>query len=89
MRDEQLDPQLPDIVAIHGINGDLYDTWTHENGNLWLRDFLPKHITGVRVFSFGYDARVAFTKGIATLDSFAKSLLDHLARYRTRKVCFE
>jgi len=85
LRDDQLDPQLPDIVAIHGINGDPYETWRHENGRLWLRDFLPKHIPRVRVFSFGYDAQVAFTTSTADLQSFAKSLLGHLGRYRTGK----
>jgi len=82
---EQLDPGLPDIVAIHGINGDPFKTWTHENGALWLQDFLPKEFTGLRVFSFGYDAQVAFTTSTATPDDFAKSLLGYLQMYRTGK----
>lgn len=84
--DDQLDPQVPDIVAIHGINGDLYETWTHENGCFWLRDLLPRHFTKARVFSFGYDAQVAFTTSTADLRSFAQSLLGHLGRYRTGNV---
>jgi hypothetical protein len=46
-----------DIVAVHGITGDAYDTWTHDNGNFWLRDLIPKDLPGVRVFSYGYPRR--------------------------------
>lgn len=76
--DDQTDPRFPDIVAIHGIGGDAYKTWTHENGTLWLRDILPKSIKGARVFSFGYDAEVVLTKSQAELDGFARSLLNKL-----------
>lgn len=51
------DPSVPDIVAIHGLMGDVYKTWTHENGKFWLRDFLPEGLEGkVRIFTFGYEA---------------------------------
>ncbi|KAI9774712.1 MAG: hypothetical protein M1839_001673 [Geoglossum umbratile] len=33
---------LLDIVALHGITGDAYNTWTHENGKFWLQDFDQK-----------------------------------------------
>ncbi|KAF2469566.1 uncharacterized protein BDR25DRAFT_343591 [Lindgomyces ingoldianus] len=67
-----------DIVAIHGIGGDAYRTWTASNGALWLSDFLPKDIENVRVFSFGYDARVWPTRAKGTVESFARSLLNDL-----------
>jgi len=65
-------------VAIHGIGGDAYRTWMASNGALWLRDFLSKDIENVRVFSFGYDARVWPTKAKGTVESFARSLLNDL-----------
>lgn len=85
--DDQTDPRFPDIVAIHGIGGDAYKTWTHENGTLWLRDILPKSIKGARVFSFGYDAEVVLTKCQAELDDFARSLLNKLRVERDHDVC--
>ncbi|PMD63251.1 uncharacterized protein K444DRAFT_556820, partial [Hyaloscypha bicolor E] len=81
----QIDERSPDIVAIHGICGDPLKTWTHESGALWLRDFLPKDINGVRVFSFGYDAEVALTKSLATIDTFARSLLNNIKLERDGK----
>jgi hypothetical protein len=74
-----------DIVALHGITGDAYDTWTHENGTFWLRDFLPKEFPGARIFSFGYPAEVFCTLGTGDLDSFARSLLEDLKCERRRK----
>lgn len=74
-----------DIVALHGICGDAYDTWTHENGKFWLRDFIPKEFPGARIFSFGYPAEVFCSLGTGHLDSFARSLLESLKCERRRK----
>ena len=75
-----------DIVALHGINGDAYKTWTHENGKFWLRDFVPTEFSGARVFSFGYPAEVFFSLGKDNLDSYARSLLEDLKRERRKEV---
>lgn len=76
-----------DIIAVHGITGDAYDTWT-EGEKLWLRDFLPKDLPGARIFSFGYPAEVCFSLSTGKLDSFARSLLEGLKRERRREeVC--
>lgn len=75
-----------DIVALHGINGDAYKTWTHENGKFWLQDFLPKEFPGARVFSFGYPAKVVLSLGTENLESYARSLLEHLKRERQTEV---
>ena len=75
---------LVDVVAVHGITGDAYKTWTHENGNLWLRDLIPKDLPGVRVFSYGYPAEVFCTFGVGTLDIYARSLLEGLKRERRK-----
>ncbi|OBT71259.1 hypothetical protein VF21_09923 [Pseudogymnoascus sp. 05NY08] len=82
---DQIDERFPDIIAIHGICGDPLKTWTHESGALWLRDFLPKDINGARVFSFGYDSEVALTRSLATLDDFARSLLNKIKLERDGK----
>jgi hypothetical protein len=73
-----------DIVAIHGITGDAFKTWTHENGTNWLRDFLPNAFPGVRIFSFGYPAEVFWSRSDGDIDSFARSLLEGLKHARRR-----
>lgn len=72
----------PDVIAVHGLNGDAYGTWTHENKKLWLRDFLPTKLPNARVFTFGYSSEVAFTKSRGKVDEFARSLLNALKRMR-------
>ncbi|KFZ03761.1 hypothetical protein V502_10684 [Pseudogymnoascus sp. VKM F-4520 (FW-2644)] len=85
-----LTSQSPDIIAIHGINGDAYRTWTDAStGKLWLRDFLPGQVPGARIFSFGYPSEVAFTKSKGDIKDFARSLLASLkaARVGERLQC--
>jgi hypothetical protein len=76
----------PDIVAIHGLNGDPYETWTHENGRLWLRDFLPSSLPTSRVYTFGYSSEVAFTKSRGSVDQYARILLNELNLARHAEV---
>lgn len=64
-----------DIIAVHGLNGDAYTTWQHQNGTLWLRDLLPGSLPGCRVFTYGYDAQVAFSTSFAAVQSYARQLL--------------
>ncbi|KAK6332009.1 hypothetical protein TWF718_002547 [Orbilia javanica] len=63
-----------DIVAMHGLNGDIYRTWT-KSGNYWLRDQLPKSLPGARIFSYGYPSNLMFSKSVAEIDDFARHLL--------------
>jgi hypothetical protein len=84
--DELLDPRIPDIIAVHGIDGNAWKTWEHSNGKLWLKDFLPKHVPGSRIYSFGYRAEVAFTRGRGDLKGFARSLLEGLNGIRYDEV---
>lgn len=58
------------IIAVHGlgprdkdVSAHAWDTWRSPagpEGRLWIRDDLPKHIPGARVFLFEYDATLAF-----------------------------
>jgi hypothetical protein len=76
----------PDIVAVHGLNGDPYATWTHDNDMLWLRDFVPASLPTCRVFTFGYSSEVAFTRSRTSIDDFARSLLNGVDRVRREQV---
>jgi len=72
-----------DIVAIHGITGDAHETWTHANGKLWLRDFVPQNLPGARVFTFGYPADIFRSMDTGGgLDSWARQLLEGLVNVR-------
>ena len=67
------------IVAVHGLGGHPYDTWTEEkSGKMWLRDFLPSQVPRTRIMSYGYDSLVAFSKSELELGDVAADLLDRL-----------
>ena len=67
------------IVAVHGLGGHLYDTWTEEkSGKMWLRDFLPSQVPHTRIMSYGYDSLVAFSKSELELGDVAADLLNRL-----------
>lgn len=72
-----------DVVAVHGLQGDAYKTWEHDNGSLWLRDFLPADIPHARIMTFGYDSTVAFSKSVARIEDKALELLNHLSAKRS------
>ncbi|KAL6717647.1 hypothetical protein ACLMJK_005562 [Lecanora helva] len=58
-----------DIVAVHGLNGDAYSTWTSDKGNVcWLshQDLLPKYVPNARVLTYGYNANVIPMRGRTT-----------------------
>lgn len=72
-----------DVVAVHGLQGDAFKTWEHDNGSLWLRDFLPADIRTARIMTFGYDSTVAFSKSVARIEDKALELLNHLSAKRS------
>lgn len=63
---------------MHGLNGDAYTSWEHENGTLWLRDLLPSTIPGARIFTYGYPAQLFFSKSTAGLRDYSQRLLSSL-----------
>lgn len=50
-------PDKSSLVAVHGLDGHRENTWTAENGVLWLRDHLPGVLPNARIFTYGYDGR--------------------------------
>ncbi|KAH7175932.1 Alpha/Beta hydrolase protein [Dactylonectria macrodidyma] len=100
LAERQPDPSEPetypvDIIAVHGLNGDAYSTWTHSStGVLWLRDFLPSFLPGCRVYTYGYPSKLFCKVSHACVEDFGRGLLasvrDHLedSPTGTRRIIF-
>ena len=73
--------RVSSIVAVHGLGGHPYKTWT-EGQKLWLRDFLPKAVPDARVLTFGYNSSIAFGGTASRIDDFATTLLERLLQKR-------
>ena len=76
---EKSQAKTVDVVAVHGIMGHPFETWKHENGKLWLRDFLATDLPFARIMTFGYDSAVAFSKGVGNIEDNARFLLNQLS----------
>jgi hypothetical protein len=74
---------------VHGLGGHWLQTWQHDNGQVWLRDFLPGQLrqadVRARIMSFGYNANTTFTKAVGGISDQAMMLLDRLEGRRMRK----
>jgi hypothetical protein len=45
------------VVAVNDLCGHAYESWiTHDTGKMWLKDFLPDDVKGIRIMSYGYNA---------------------------------
>ncbi len=81
-------PYALDIVSVHGLGGDAYRTWQHRNGFNWL-EHIHEELPGARVYTYGYDSGVAFSRGAGTLSDFARHLLALVRLTRkTEEVCW-
>jgi len=73
-----------DIVAIHGLDGHIEQSWTADNGILWLRDLLPEQVPQARILTYGYDAYTRGRDQLAdeSVHDLAKDLVSSLATER-------
>ena len=60
---------------MHGLCGDRRASWSDDDGNFWLQDYLPTTLAHARVSTYGYELS---EEGIsaAEIDEKAKELLD-------------
>lgn len=70
-----------DIVAVHGLDGHREETWTTEDGILWLCDLLPSDLPNARILMYEYDADTRSQECVSTqtirqhADGLAKALI--------------
>ncbi|KAF8518679.1 hypothetical protein BU17DRAFT_66307 [Hysterangium stoloniferum] len=78
------DSPTVDIVAVHGLDGDREKSWTADNGNCWLRDFLLDHVPQARILTYGYDAYTRYRNKLSEqfLHDVGGDLVEKLAMFR-------
>ena len=76
---------LSSIVAVHGLGGDSFSTWTHKNGVNWLRDLLKDCVPTARIITYGYRAGLATEARTGRSSTIAQDLLSELQDIRADK----
>ena len=47
------------VVAVTGLPGHAFESWrNHESNRMWLQDFLPDNIKGIRIMTYGYNTEL-------------------------------
>ncbi|KAK4032074.1 Alpha/Beta hydrolase protein [Parachaetomium inaequale] len=68
-----------DVVAVHGLNGDCFLTWTSGSSKAekatWLNDHLLYKLPRTRVMTFGYNASIVGNTSVAGIRDNARKLL--------------
>ncbi|KAE8381533.1 lipa and NB-ARC domain protein [Aspergillus bertholletiae] len=79
------EPPKIDFVFVHGLNprgrvDHAFETWRHQNGTFWPRDYLPQDIPQARVFVYGYNSYVTNPQVMsnASVKDHANTLLNLL-----------
>jgi hypothetical protein len=54
----KLNGALYSVVTVVGLGGHAFGTWrSRKTGEMWLKDFLPRDVKRIRIFSYGYDSQ--------------------------------
>ncbi|KAH6673367.1 hypothetical protein B0J14DRAFT_540799 [Halenospora varia] len=74
-----------DIVAVHGLFGQGFDSWTGGKEQIWLKDMLPRKLPDARIMAFAYDHNSTTRKSFSasSISEIALDLLDSLGSKRT------
>ncbi len=71
--------------AIPGLGGHAFDSFVEPGGkHMWLRDALPEHVEGVRVFTYGYNTALLNSRSFQDLEALASTFRRHILALRRR-----
>lgn len=66
------------MIAVTGVGGKPFMSWQHESGAMWLRDFLPRDVPNVQIFTYGYPSQLEKSGSHARLLDYTTKFLDDL-----------
>jgi hypothetical protein len=72
------------IVAITGLGGRGFSSWANNEGEMWLRDYLPADISGIRVMIYGYPSKLEKSNSRARLIDYTIQFLQILQSARQK-----
>ena len=64
-----------DIIAITGLAGHAFGSWSTATQRMWLRDFLPRDIPQARILIYGYDSHIVNSQSRSILADFSSNFI--------------
>src|ERR1700733_105246 len=77
------EPILANIVAVTGLAGHAFGSWSSSPQHMWLRDFLPEDIPNVAIYTYGYYSRLQHALSRNIISDHARRFVDRLAYLRS------
>ncbi|KAH7130945.1 hypothetical protein EDB81DRAFT_129655 [Dactylonectria macrodidyma] len=72
-----------DIIAVPGLGSHAVGTWKDPGSNtVWLRDFLPDEVRGIRVSLYGYDTSLLNSESKDSIEDLGTRFLEVLKDFR-------
>ncbi|CAD6579932.1 MAG: hypothetical protein ASARMPRED_009298 [Alectoria sarmentosa] len=76
-------PIAADIIAVTGLAGHAFGSWSHSRTKMWLRDYLPPKVTNVRVLTYGYPSHLQRSMSTSNLWDHSNNLKENLLAIRS------
>src|SRR5439155_14466195 len=77
------EPILADIVAVTGLAGHAFGSWSSSPRQMWVRDFLPQDIPDIAIYTYGYESRLQHASSRSIISDHARRFVDKLAYLRS------
>lgn len=71
----------PSIIAVTGLGGHAYGSWSHSDERMWLRDYLPKDAPNARILTYGYPSALQ-SDSISVLEDHTNKFVHKLVDMR-------
>ncbi|KFY00368.1 hypothetical protein V490_01391 [Pseudogymnoascus sp. VKM F-3557] len=79
-------PIAADIIAVTGLGGHAYGSWSHSDERMWLRDYLPKDAPNARILTYGYQSALQ-SDSISFLEDHTNKFVHKLVDMRDASEC--
>ncbi|KAL9084819.1 MAG: hypothetical protein Q9165_007887 [Trypethelium subeluteriae] len=80
-------PATVDVIAVTGLAGHAYGSWTSHDDFMWLRDALPFDLPHARILVYGYQSELQNNDARSLVTDHAVSFLERVQAMRSTAGC--
>lgn len=76
------------VIAVSGLNSHALGSWrSPEDSDVWLRDYLPRDVGGIRVLLYGYSSTLVDSISKDSIVDLGQRMLELICAFRQGHVC--